>query len=395
MRQNDVATEIRELLNSRIAQICDYFYGGWITDPSNKHKGLMTPAKKGKRISSSFTVNLDGDRQGQWYRFSQQIGGGSVELVAYALGYEPKSAEGYREAFKWARGWLGIDDRQETEEDRKEREARQAKDREARERTRQEREQAVLERAQRKAVTAAEIAKQCRPILDTAAEQYLCGAGQGQRRLPPVSAWPTDLREHIGFHPGLEMENLRQYRDEKLIKKGPSFPALVFFLQDPFGDIVSLQRIFLDAAMGVKITQTNDTIPNAKVMFAASSGAACRIGGDASRIGLLEGGETALGNWALHDFRYPMWATMSTSGMVTFEAPGFVERSDIFPDSDNAISEGEKVGEPPGTKAAEQCAANLRQVGVHVVINEPCIYKCDNLDLWETYSAFEQRHPAA
>ncbi|MGH0003156.1 DUF7146 domain-containing protein [Pseudovibrio ascidiaceicola] len=399
MRRNDDANEIRDLLNKRIDQVCTYFYSGWITDPSNRQKGLMTPAKKGKRISSSYTVWLDGDKQGQWYRFSQQIGGGSVELVAYALGFEPKSPEGYREAFKWARGWLGLEGRQESEEERKDRESRQAKEREAQDRRREEQDRANLERAQRKAHTAEEVAKQCKPIGGTAAEAYLCGTEQGQRRLPPISQWPSDQSDHIRFHPNLEMDNLRVYEDgpngPRLLKRGPKFPALVFFLRDPFGDIVSLQRIFLDGAKGVKITQTDDNIPDAKVMFAPSSGAVCRIGGDDSRIGLLEGGETALGNWALHGFRYPMWAAMSTSGLVTFEAPGFVERIDIFPDSDNAISKGEKVGEPPGTKAAEQCAVSQRQVGVHVVINEPCIYKCDNLDLWETYSAFEQRYPAA
>ncbi len=399
LSRNNDANEIRDMLNDRITGLCDYFYSGWMVDPSNRNKGLMTPAKKGKRMSSSFIVHLGGDRQGQWYRFSQDIGGGSVELVAYALGHDPDSREGYREAFRWARGWLGLSDRQETDEERKERETRQAREREARERRREEQEQADLERAQRKAQTADEIAKQCKPIGGTAAEAYLCGTETGQRKLPQLSRWPSDQREHIGFHPKLEMENLRVYEDgsggPRLIKRGPSFPALVFFLRDPFGDVVSLQRIFLDGAKGVKVTETFDDIPDAKVMFAPSSGASCWIGGQGARIGLLEGGETALGNWAMHDFRYPMWAAMSTSGLVTFEAPGFVERVDIFPDTDPAILERGDVGKPPGTVAAERCASNLREVGVRVVINEPCVYKCDNLDLWETYSAFEPANSAA
>ncbi|GHB33906.1 hypothetical protein GCM10007094_23530 [Pseudovibrio japonicus] len=389
MTRNNDADEIRDKLNARITQVCDYFYGGWMVDPSNKNNGLMTPSQKGKRISSSFKVHLAGNRQGQWYRHSKSVGGGSVELVAYALGYDPKSDEGYREAFRWARGWLGLGGRQETDEERKEREARQAKESEARERRRREQEQEDLKRAQRKAYTAGEIAKQCRPIGGTAAEAYLCGSAKGQRKLPALSKWPSDQREHIGFHANLEMDNLRVYEDGPngpiLVKRGPSFPALVFFLRDPFGDVVSLQRVFLDGTAGVKITQINHNIPDAKVMFASSSGAACRIGGDGPRIGLLEGGETALGNWALHDFQYPMWAAMSTSGLVRFEAPGFVERIDIFPDSDDATLQREDVGEPPGELAAKQCAANQRAVGIRTVVNEACLHKCDNLDLWETY----------
>ncbi len=91
------ADEIRRQLDDRIESVLDALNPGW------ERKGdvaYLTP--KTKKDLGSFTVSLGGSAKmprGCWHRFSQSIGGGSVELVSYLRNGRK---DDYKDAFGWA-----------------------------------------------------------------------------------------------------------------------------------------------------------------------------------------------------------------------------------------------------------------------------------------------------
>ncbi len=393
MRRND-ADELRQLVRDNLESVLDALYPGWIT---HKGMGLLTPRvkiltrgkNKGKsgRPTSSFQVHLGGAKRGVWYRHSQDVGGDTIELVVYFLTGATSGKDGYREAFEWVRKFFGIGGRSESREDREAREKRVKEQAEKRQRDQERERQYLAKKKEEKARSSAEIAELCQPIRGTLAEKYLVLRG-----LPKVDLWPAPQDDHMGFHPSLEYEVLRKYEDRVLIERGPFFPALVFFVRDCFGDVIALQRIFLCPDTGRKITDSDDRIPDAKMGYGSSRGGAIRIGGDGERIGLCEGPETAIGNWALHGFKFPTWSALSTAGIVAFEAPSFVNRIDYFPDGDFAVQDKgtDRIDIPPGTQAAMKGSAKQREVGIRTVVNEPCLHG-DNLDLWKEFHEYESR----
>lgn len=391
MRYDD-ADEITRLLVDNLESVLNDLYPGW---QEVKGQALLTPQIKNGRVSSSFQMHLRGDRRGQWYRHSQKVGGHALNLVAYALTGREKGRDEYREAFQWSRNFFGLQGgRQESPEDRRERERQRERERADREKKQAAQAAQAQRKKEFKAQTSNEIAQECAPIGGTLAEKYLVSI----RGLPPMNLWPNDQRENIGFHQALEYDTkefVEYDQSGRKIKEGPRLPALVFFIRDMVGDIVALQRVFLDPETGDKITKTRPEFPQDKVQFGSLQGGACRIGGDGPRIGSQEGGETALANWALHQFRYPQWAMISTSGMIGFEPPAFVERVDIFPDGDYANRDyGDRSARderpPPGLHAGMKQRENLHRIGVKSVLNDDTPIKGDGLDQWKVWKEHEQ-----
>jgi hypothetical protein len=70
---------------------------------------------------------------------------------------------------------------------------------------------------------------------------------------------------------------------------------------------------------------------NAKLGLGPAGGGAVRLGGIGKKIGLAEGVESALGAWNLIGRRYPVWAALSTSGLIGIEIPLGVEEVIDFP----------------------------------------------------------------
>ncbi|MCQ8781679.1 toprim domain-containing protein [Aurantimonas sp. CSK15Z-1] len=87
-----------------------------------------------------------------------------------------------------------------------------------------------------------------------------------------------------------------------------------------------------------------------------------RLGGEGPVVGIAEGVETALAAHEL-DRRHPIWAGLSTSGIMTFVPPPFVRRVLIYPDGDIAKIRDGKVHEAPGMRAA--LVLKERLVGEH------------------------------
>lgn len=234
---------------------------------------------------------------------------------------------------------------QQAEAERK----RAARDREAAARDRVE-----AQRVARKAATAAEIWASCVPIAGTLAETYLVARGIA---VPPMG-WPTCL----GFAKSLLYE-----LDPAL----GSHPCLVARVDDVGEAITAVWRIFLSADGLAKAKLSGSS----KLGLGPAGGGAVRIGGTGAKIGAAEGIETALASWQIENYRFPVWATLGTSGMTGLDLPLCVERLSIYADADlpRRNRDGdmeEKDWTPPGLRAALKLRDKVTAFGVKAVIQE-------------------------
>lgn len=218
--------------------------------------------------------------------------------------------------------------------------------------------QATAEAANRK--HAGEIWRASVSIAGTLAEVYL-----NSRGIPkPDEGWPDCLR----FHPALK------YPDRGRM------PALVCRVDSPRDTPMAIWRIYLRAD-----GQGKADVPNAKLGLAPVSSGAVRLGGVGEHIGLAEGVESALGAWMLTGCKFPVWATLSTSGMAGINMPGQVKRATIFLDGDKPTrrkGHDHIPSEPAGRKAAMSLRLKLQEQGILCdIAAEPPAGK-DYLDLW-------------
>lgn len=155
--------------------------------------------------------------------------------------------------------------------------------------------------------------------------------------------------------------------------------AVVCRVDDVIGNVTAAWRIYVTPD-GKKLD-----VENPKLGIGPAGGGAVRIGGFATKIGIAEGVESALAAYSLIGRRHPVWAALSTSGLIGFEAPLGVQHVIIFPDGDRPIKkqDGEYVPTiPPGRKAAQALRDRLLSEGVAVTIAaEPGIGR-DYADLW-------------
>lgn len=194
-------------------------------------------------------------------------------------------------------------------------------------------------------------------IFGTVAEKYLTSRGI----LPEVSG-------ALRFHPALPYP-----------KKPGTYPALICLVEDMNGEPSAVWRIYL------REDGRKADVDNAKLGLGPAGGGAVRISGMGPKIGLAEGLESALGAWNLIGRKYPVWAALSTSGLVGIELPLGVEHVVIFPDGDASMKKqnGEYVPAiPAGRKAALALRSRLLAEGVGCTIAaEPSPGK-DYNDLW-------------
>ncbi len=350
----DDADEIKARLNERLEQICDRFWSGYV-----KRGKIAYCAPVNARDLGSFQVYLGQMgkyTRGSWVRSSAGIGGDEINLFAYGLTGNHRATA---EVFRAAKEFVGMETgRQETPEERDRRDSlqaaaaakREADDRRAREHER------------RRTHTAAEIWTESVPISGTHAEAYLLARG-----IPvPPEGWGPSLR----FHPKLKYD-----LDEKFFA-----PALICRVDDIFAELTAIWKVFLDP---VKPTRAN--VAKAKIGNGVAAGGAVRLGGDAKHIAVAEGVETALAARALVKYRYPVWATLSTSGMVAFEPPMGVEHVTAFPDGDRCWrKDGNDIvlTEPPGRAAVRKLRERMAAIDMKFDAQpEPKIFQ-DYADIW-------------
>lgn len=368
----DDSQQLADALEDKLEQILDRFFPEWIRVGN---KALLTPKKKAKakKPTSSFTVDINGSRRGQWYRFSQNVGGGPIGLLYYAHhGSIPSSKEQWAEAFKYAREFLGIQqERKRTPEEIEEFKKRQEKEKQDRDDRRRQEEEEQARKDAARTYSAQEVWGATVPLAGTHGEAYLMGRG-----IPPVSQWPWSCDETIRFHPNLDFEFDRRIK----------LPAVVGAVRDAFGDIIAVWQIYLKRDTPEKA----DLEPSPKIGRGPAAGGAVRIGGDGERIGVAEGMETAIALYVLEGFRKPVWSLLSTSGMVNFEPPVFVKHVSIYPDGDKGKFIQDKLHEPPGARAAQGLFKRMTDIGIAGNIN-PMTNLGDGLDLLQTRNKYERQ----
>jgi hypothetical protein len=374
----DDSRELADRLADDIESVLSKYWPGWIrTRQKGKDVAFATPRikEKGKKPTSSFVVHLQGDDRGKWYRFSADLGGHSLQLLYYGeYGRLASTKEDWADTYRLAREFLGIErQREEAPEDSARREER----RKLEEAQREQRRLAEKEEADRRKVArvlnAQEVWAESRSLVGTHGDAYLRARG-----LPPVAEWPWVPDEALRFHPALNYE---------LDREVGRMPAIVGNVQDAWGVTIAVWQIYLNPVRPEKAG-----VENPKVGRGPASGGAVRLGGIASIIGVAEGIESALGAYVLEDYRTPVWATLSTSGMASFEPPMAVEQIKIWSDSDyGKVEEASgRILDPPGITAARALKNRLHPVGIRCTIQDGCVHG-DALDLLLTKRQYEDR----
>lgn len=375
----DDTNDILRGLEQDVEGVLDKYYPGWITKKvKSQDVALLTPKKKGKHITSSFTMNLSGDRRGQWYRFSEGKGGSTIGLIFYAeTGRTPSGKSDWADAFNFARDFLGMQrTREESQQDKAARDAQREQDRLKREERDKRLEQERIAAEAVRIMTAIEVWNSSQPLAGSHAEQYLISRG-----IYPVSEWPWDPHETLRFHPSL---------DHEMDRRAGRMPAFICLVRDPFGNPTAVWQEYLDRKMPAKAD-----IELPKLGRGPLNGGAIRIGGDAPRIGVGEGSLTCIGLWELEGYRKPIWATTSTSGMVGFEVPLSVDHVSIYHDGDKAQvnKHNLQILDPPGDRAARSLYERLKATGIGTNLNEMPLLG-DGLDLKVTFNEYEKRASA-
>ncbi|WP_027578449.1 hypothetical protein [Bradyrhizobium sp. Ai1a-2] len=360
MTRNDTA-EIKKRLNEKLEEVLKHFWPGFVT------RGKMAYcAPASKADLGSFMVYLarvgKHDR-GSWIRYSAGIGGDEINLFAYGLTGNHRATS--EDVFDRAREFVGLErGREETPEERKKREDRAAEA--AAKRADDDRRAQEQDRA--RTTTAGGIWVECVAITGTLAEAYLVDA----RGIPvPPRGWYDCLR----FHPRLLLQP-----DEPPSQFNQAFPCLVCRVDDVFGDLTAIWRIYLDPKKPAKAS-----IREAKMGFGPAAGGAIRLGGLAEHIGAAEGTESALGANALIKYRYPVWAMMSTSGLIGFEVPMEVDWITGFPDGDKPWKkEGNDIvlAEPAGRAAMRRLGERVRALDKRFDCQPEPPIRTDYLDLY-------------
>ena len=172
----------------------------------------------------------------------------------------------------------------------------------------------------------------------------------------------------------------------RVLHEGPAMLALV----EVNGRPVAVHRTWIEDGKKALISD-----PEAGVFLiekkikGPSQGGAVVIGGVSRHIAVCEGIETGLGVWHLKDREMPVYATLSTSGMVSFRVPDGVEAVSIYADGDHHTEHEGRIVDPPGSVAAKTAVERYRSQGVV----ETDIYTpppgSDFLDVWNTVRHYE------
>jgi hypothetical protein len=158
----------------------------------------------------SMAIHLRGAKAGIWHDWAADIGGDALDLVGQVLFRGDK-----RQAVRWARAWLGLDnaDLAMFEQHRRETAKRRAT--------------GAHEEARRHSQAARIFLSAQQRLAGTPADAYLCGRGID---LTQLGRQPRALR----LHPALWNEETRQ-----------PWPALVAAIVDAGGRIVAVHRTWL------------------------------------------------------------------------------------------------------------------------------------------------------
>ena len=165
-----------------------------------------------------------------------------------------------------------------------------------------------------------------------------------------------------GFRGGLRTRKIRYSPEDPAL-----YHALLEILQNPSGDVVSFQRVYL-AEDGSKANLN----PVRKMMPGLSmEGAAVRLSLAKERMGIAEGVETSISAAKIHGL--PVWAGLSAWGVENFIPPEVCRSLVIFGDADtNHV----------GQASAHALAKRLALKGMSVEVRIPPRLGTDWQDVW-------------
>jgi putative DNA primase/helicase len=273
----------------------------------------------------SLSARLD---RGTFYSFEADQGGGLLDAIMFANGCS------FPEAVKWARAWLGTDEKQSNDI-----KARPPIDADA------ERDLALAE--------ARALWRAGRSINATAGARYLQGRA--------IDGWPTDAVRLIAAR---DVARIATGAGEK--GRGRQrwswwrWPALMFPMTDDAGTVTAVQLIAL--------TDQGEAAPHwehggkLKMVRGVAAGAAFRLPGDADGpLVLTEGGETGLSPWLATGLE--TWAVLGAIGRAPLDAVPLSRTIIVARDDDPPRS--------PARKAQRHRIAAWRAEGRHVVVAQP------------------------
>ncbi|MEM7303382.1 MAG: CHC2 zinc finger domain-containing protein [Pseudomonadota bacterium] len=197
---------------------------------------------------------------------------------------------------------------------------------------------------QRKEDQVQKLWRECRSIPGTFAEAYLLGRGYD------FPKWPWSFR----FHPECYHSVTKECH-----------PALVCAMMKPSkpGVVVAVQRIYLKGDGNLLIDGKKS-----KRVLGNAEGAACWFDKPTDRVLISEGVETGCAVKHLTEFRTPVAAAISTSGLLGFEFPERTTDAAIYLDMDRRKfkpMDPQQLGPSAGLEAAKR----LREIGMGMHIN--------------------------
>jgi hypothetical protein len=186
---------------------------------------------------------------------------------------------------------------------------------------------------------------------------------------------PMPIDSNLRFHHALEHPEI----------DGARHACIVARVQDVEGKGVGIWRIYLQPDGQGKLAGVT-----AKLGLGPTAGGAVRLDGVAKHIGLAEGIETARAVRAL-GHNIPIWAGLSTSGIIGFAWPEGVDRITVFPDRDRRkirTRDDGRIQRSPGLAAFEKFVENNPGRDIRL---GPGPEDDDYLELWQRMNGMPVR----
>ena len=317
---------IARLLTDRLEEMLDGLAPGWV-----QRRGAGYPRPNVARGSlGSFRVELVGPKRGQWYRHSQDVGGGVLKLFAYLHSGE-KSLELDREVFEAARAFLGLPSPFGAGERIDPAElARRRADAEQRATARAaEHAKAAAKHRLKRQARARDVWKTAGPATGTIVESWFAARG-----LPGVVV-PRTIR----FHPALpffvvdhtvDAVTGKPSRTARELHCGPAMVALI--TEGVSGAFAGVHITWLsaDGRRKAEIRDGDEVLP-ARRMIGQAQGGYVRLSPPARHIAVGEGLESALS--VQHYAGLPTFAALSL-GNLDAPLPPLVEAVTLCFDND-------------------------------------------------------------
>lgn len=309
---------IKAELQARVLELCAEL--GLAGRPKG---GVLTPINptRSDRHPGSFVIWTSGGAIGAWHEYSAPVAQGDIiDLIAYVRSWSRG------DTIAWAARWTGLD---RSGPDITPAVRRRRVDPSAAEEAERQRREKASKRAKALYLSGG-------GLTGTLGERYLAGRGIDLRALPRQ---PGALR----FHPRLEWVPGRiMGEDGRVVRDGPTYPAILAAMQDPDGKLVACHRTYI-ANDGTAKAPVNSS----RMIYGPAKGGVIAVWrgqsdlpvkeasqhGIADHLVLTEGVEDALAV-ALAAPECRVWAAASLGNLGRVVLPACAHEVTVFADND-------------------------------------------------------------